>query len=319
MTNIQKKSIFAADEINCMKMKKLVIYFLAFFPLFVSAQTKHSKEKNDDDVKEQGVELYIGAGVYMGSKKCAKYYNGGPENVQTSSGGNTLGYIFGNQYRYDEIKDLIIENNKYIPRDSKISVSSYPKDDMRYSPAMLVQLGARYRFNSNWSIAISYSFARLKAKGSFFVTYSPRVPGNDNPEYLQYGLQGTENRSLIELTGAYTFETGSIVKPFIEFGGQFNYVRVKKFQAVIEGREYDLIDRYGGSNYVPGLSMQTYDVRQGGSGFGICGAVGLKLVVSKMVSLDPVFYVSGSKFNLAPYNTSLTFNYGAAVRISMMP
>ncbi|MBP5709806.1 MAG: hypothetical protein J6W84_02385 [Bacteroidales bacterium] len=302
-----------------MKMKKLVIYFLAFFPLFVSAQTKHSKEKNDDDVKEQGVELYIGAGVYMGSKKCAKYYNGGPENVQTSSGGNTLGYIFGNQYRYDEIKDLIIENNKYIPRDSKISVSSYPKDDMRYSPAMLVQLGARYRFNSNWSIAISYSFARLKAKGSFFVTYSPRVPGNDNPEYLQYGLQGTENRSLIELTGAYTFETGSIVKPFIEFGGQFNYVRVKKFQVVIEGREYDLIDRYGGSNYVPGLAMQTYDVRQGGSGFGICGAVGLKLVVSKMVSLDPVFYVSGSKFNLPPYNTSLTFNYGAAVRISMMP
>ena len=302
-----------------MKMKKLVIYFLAFFPLFVSAQTKHSKEKNDDDVKEQGVELYIGAGVYMGSKKCAKYYNGGPENVQTSSGGNTLSYIFGNQYKKEEIERLIIENNKYIPSDSKIDVSSYPKNDMRYSPAMMVQLGARYRFNSNWSIAISYSFARLKAKGPFFVTYSTNELGNEHPQELKYGLQGTENRSLIELTGAYTFETGSMVKPFIEFGGQFNYVRVKKFQAVIEGREYDLIDRYGGSNYVPGLAMQTYDVRQGGSGFGICGAIGLKLVVSKMVSLDPVFYVSGSKFNLAPYNTSLTFNYGAAVRISMMP
>ena len=301
-----------------MEMKKIVILFFAFLPLFVAAQTKHYGKKNDsEDVKDQGVDIYIGAGVYMGSKKTAAYYNGGPENAQTSSGGNTLEYVFGNQYWKDEIDRLIIENHKYIPSTSKIYISSYPKDDMRYSPAMMVQLGARYRFNSNWAIGISYSFARLKAKGSYFVTYSPRVPGNENPEYLEYKLQGTENRSFIELTGTYTFETGSIAKPFIEFGGQFNFVRVKKFQTVIEGHEYSLIDIYGGSGYVPNLSMQTYDVRQGGSGFGICGALGLKLVVSKMVSLDPVFYVSGSRINLAPYNTKLYFNYGAAIRITM--
>lgn len=253
----------------------------------------------------------------MGSKKTAAYYNGGSENKQSNNGGNTLDYIFGNKYWKDEIDQLIINNNKFISSTSKIFLSSYPENDMRYAPAVYVQIGAKYRFNNNWAIAISYAFARLTAKSSFGVQYSPRVPGNDHPETLFYKIQGKENRSLIELTGIYTIETNSIAKPFIELGGQFNFVRVKKLEANIEGRTFSLIDIYGGQPYVANTSMQTTEIKQGGSGFGICGAVGVKIAASRMVSIDPVFFVSGSRINLKGYYDKFTFNWGAAVRINM--
>ncbi|MCQ2286411.1 MAG: hypothetical protein MJZ76_06015 [Bacteroidales bacterium] len=304
-------------------MKKIVVILLLILPLLVVAQGKKSVKLKDDDEKEyeeHGTDLYIGAGLYMGGKKTAAYYSGMPENAITTSGGNSLNYIFGNTYIKDEIDNLIRDHHHSIPSGSKIFVSSYPEKDMRYAPALMVQLGAKYRFNPNWALSIAYSFAQLKAKGSFFVTYSPRESGNENPQYLPYGLQGKEHRSFIDLICTYTFDSEGRVRPFFDFGAQFNFVRVKKFQAQIEGRDFSLIDIYGGSSYVPGLDMQTYDVRLGGAGFGFSAALGLKLIFNNLVSLDPLVYCSYSRLGLEVAGSkSFSFSYGVAVRIIMAP
>ena len=130
---------------------------------------------------------------------------------------------------------------------------------------------------------------------------------------------------MIDLSASYLFSgVHKVVKPFVELGAQFNYVKVKKFDAVLLDKRNNpvytqtLLDIYNGANYVPGIDMQTYDVIYGGPGFGATFAVGLKLVVNKFVSLDPTFYGCMSRLHLKPYGESaMTFNYGVMLRVVM--
>ena len=136
---------------------------------------------------------------------------------------------------------------------------------------------------------------------------------------------------MIDLSVSYLFSGAHrVVKPFLEVGAQFNYVRVKKFDAVLLDEHNNpqltltLLDPYGGASYVPGVDMQTYDVIYGGGGFGFSFATGLKLVVNKYVSLDPTFYGCMSRLNLPVYDINskssekpFTFNYGVMLRVVM--
>ena len=106
------------------------------------------------------------------------------------------------------------------------------------------------------------------------------------------------------------------MKPFIELGAQFNFVRVKSFDAVIENKTYNLLDVYGGQTYIPGADMQELDTKYGGPGFGFMGAAGIKFAFNKGVSIDPCFYISFGKVGLNGYK-NFHFNYGAYVRLVM--
>lgn len=293
-------------------MKKLL------FLIFVLVMMAPVMAQNDDDrYKDSGIDFFIGAGVYMPGKGTANYYNGSPANAKTSTGGNTLGYLFKNSSWKERIDRSIVEHNRHISLDNLSKYTLECPEDMRYSPSLYIQLGAKYRFNKNVALSIAYSFSRCKAKDVFLLRYKTYELGNEHADYLTYDLVGKENRSFIDLIFTYLFDTGSMVEPFIEIAGQFNFVRVKSFQAIIEGEEYTLLDVYQGSQYVANTQMQTFKVNQGGAGGGFAGALGLKLKVSKVVSLDPVFFIGGSYINLdEPYN-KFTLNYGAQVRIVM--
>jgi hypothetical protein len=128
---------------------------------------------------------------------------------------------------------------------------------------------------------------------------------------------------MIDLSVSYLFsDLSRLVKPFIEVGAQFNYVRVKKFDAILldshntPALTLTLLDPYGGESYVPGVDMQTYNVIYGGPGYGISFSAGLKLVINRYVSIDPTFYGCFSHLHIKPYGQSvMTFNYGAMLRV----
>ncbi len=289
-----------------------LVYLLVI--AFIIPQLGWAQRDNGDDSDRAndmpGVDFVISGGIYFGSKKTAAYYNGKPENE------NNLNYIFDNFSWKKDIVKLITDNNNFISStDTAIGIKECP-GDMSYKPAMSVSIGASYRFNRHWRMSIYYTFARLTAKDIFTVGYTSIVPGNERNDYLQYLLIGKENRSFFDLTGSYTFHPHPFIKPFIEFGAQFNFVRVKSFDAVIEDREFSLLDMYGGSTYVAGASMQQYEPHYGGAGFAISGAVGVKFAFNESISIDPVFYISWGKINLTGYN-DFHFNYGAYVRLVM--
>lgn len=290
--------------------KKLFLFCFCLFAMFpiCFSQTDEELEMN---INGPGVDFSISGGIYFGSKTTAGYYSGIPSNE------NNLNYIFNNKSWKENIIQLIASHNQVVSPTDTIFINdeSYPRS-MRYKPSMSVSLGASYRFDRHWRINIYYTFARLVASDYFCVFYENHTLGNEVNDYFLYGLIGKENRSFFDLTGSYTFHVNKIVKPYIEFGAQFNFVRVKSFDAVIEDKEFGLLDIYGGSTYVQGAYMQTFEPHYGGAGWGVTASAGIKFAFSPSVSLDPCFYVSYGKINLEGYK-DCHFNYGAYVRIVM--
>ena len=273
---------------------------------------KGKKNQEPPSLLDRGFDFIIGAGVYFGGRYTAGYYSGIPENE------NNLDYIFGNYYRKQEIVDLIVKNNNFVSRyDSTIAVKEYPAK-MHYSPALSISLGFSYKFTKNWGLTFTYSLGLLVAKDFFTVNYDA-ISGNEHNDYLLYSLVGKESRSFFDLSARYIFHPSEIVKPFLEIGVQFNYVKVRKFLAIIEDKEFELLDLYRGQAYVPGVDRQKLNIIYGGPGFGFSAVAGLKIVCTKVISLDPIFYVSVSKLGLKGYNDfdKHSINYGAYVRIVM--
>ena len=299
-------------------LRKIALVLFAMLMLLpdnalAQKSAKDSLRKKDNlSLVDRGFDFIIGAGIYFGGRYNAGYYSGIPENE------NNLDYIFGNYYRKQEIINLITSHHSYISGyDSTIAVKEYPAK-MHYSPALSVSLGFSYKFTKNWGLTFTYSFCSLTAKDFFTVSYQA-ISGNEHNDYLLYSLVGKENRSFFDLSARYIFQTSSIVKPFLEMGVQFNYVRVKKFLAIIEDTEFELLDMYRGQNYVPGVDMQKFNVIYGGPGFGFSAVAGLKLVCTKVISVDPIFYLSVSKLGLKGYNDfdKHGINYGVYVRFVM--
>ena len=188
--------------------------------------------------------------------------------------------------------------------------------NMKYKPAVSVTLGARYRFDSHWRIGISYTYARTVAQDVFQLKFKNSVSGNERNNYLMYDLVGTENRSMIDITFSYTFQMHEMVKPFVELGGQFNFLRVKSFKAIIEDKDFSLLDEYGGVTYVQGADQQKFKTHYGGAGFALVGTVGISIDFKGKASLDPCFYANFGKLHLPNYQ-NFAFHCGAYIRLVM--
>jgi hypothetical protein len=303
-------------------MKQLIISIL-FLSLAVSVFAQREEigavvTFHDTTWYDRGFDFYIGGGMFWGGRQTALYYNGSKYNECN------LMYIFDNEYRTRELLEAVVSVYPHISMDDEIG---YRESDLNmlptYNLAANIGLGVRYKIRNNWGVSLSYTFSRLTTTNKLLLTYTS-VSGNmvDAPELT---LSGKEDRSMIDLSASYLFSgVHKMVKPFVELGAQFNYVRVKKFDAVLLDTHNNpvytqtLLDIYNGGNYVPGVDMQTYDVIYGGAGFGVSFAAGLKLVVNKYVSIDPTFYMCMSRLHLEPYGSKvMSLNYCAMVRVVM--
>lgn len=304
----------------------VAIFLLSGFSAFAQReQVGETVTFHDTTWYDRGFDFYIGGGMFFGGKKSALYYNGSSHNECN------LNYLFDNEYRRREILEQVVRLYPHVSINDEIG---YREEDLNWNPqynlSASVSLGVRYKIRDNWGVSLSYSFSRLTVINKLLLAISPSLPSNTTrmPELT---LSGKEDRSMIDLSVSYLFSGAHrVVKPFLEVGAQFNYVRVKKFDAVLLDEHNNpqltltLLDPYGGASYVPGVDMQTYDVIYGGGGFGFSFATGLKLVVNKYVSLDPTFYGCMSRLNLPVYDLNsksmekpFTFNYGVMLRVVM--
>ena len=322
--------IFAIESkigksMNKMNIKHCAIVFCVLFAMFLPLCVVAQREQVGDAVTfhdttwyDRGFDVYIGGGMFWGGKKTALFYNGSSYNQCG------LDYLFDNEYRLREIQEVVTRLYPHISMNDQIGYDERDLNmDPHYNLGSCVTLGARYKIRNNWGISLSYTFSRLTVTNKLLLTYTS-VSGNQyrSPELT---LMGREDRSMIDLSMSYLFSgVHRIVKPFIEVGAQFNYAKVKKFDAVLLDDRNNpqltltLLDPYNGANYVPGVDMQTYDVIYGGPGFGASFSAGLKFVINKYVSLDPTFYGCMSRINLEVYGSKyMTFNYGVALRVVM--
>lgn len=286
-------------------MKKGII-LLAF--MLIMPYILHCQQTKDtlNSMVDKGFDFVIGGGIYFANKFTANYYNGNPQNE------NSIDYLLGNKYYYDDINKLIKNAHQYV--SDSVFLGELPQD-MRYKASMAVSLGFKYKFNKNWGISLYYSFTKLTATDIVTFVYKGEQ-GNIRNDYIQEHLVGKESRSLFDLYVSYLFHPSKVVKPFVDFGFQFNYVKIPEFYALIEGQKFNLLDYYNGVNYVPGLDRQQYNTIFGGAGYGMSFAAGVKLAFNRYISIDPTFYLSASSFNLTGYK-DIRLNYGMFIRVIM--
>lgn len=309
-------------------LKRIVVLLLLFCAMVVSFAQKDTLITGvpvtitDKTWADRGFDFYIAGGMLFGDKFNANYYNGSKYNE------NNLSFIFNNQYWYEEWQRTVAEYYPHISMNDQIYVKD-PDDldwNLHYKLSMMVSLGARYKLSKGWAIALSYSFSRLTSSTHVLLSANT-VIGNQYKQPV-VAIVGKEYRSMIDLSASYLFSSvHPVAKPFVELGIQFNYAKVKSFEAALldkdghaVGSTYSLLNIYDNQGYYPGA--QTYDYIFGGPGFGFSGAAGLKIVCGKYVSIDPTFYCYFGRLGVyqgknVTGENKFTFNYGAQIRIVM--
>ncbi len=290
----------------CKNSVLIVLSIVLAFPFSGWAQ----KSNKEDKWQLDGFEVFFSGGLYFANKNTASFYNGSPENTMN------LGLIFNNEYVFDRVTELVKLNHGYV---STIALGALP-DIMSYGPAMSVQLGFKYRFKENWSFGMNYSFARVKTVGEFIIDFPGLPPSNVYLTYTTGALVAEEERSTIEMSVGYTMHNHTIAKPFFEIGAQFNYMKIRNFDAVIEGTTFSLMsERENPTN--PGVQGIPYNYVWGGSGYGFSASFGVKIAASPSISIDPVFTLSANSLGygrlLTTYDHGFYFNYAAMIRLTI--
>ncbi len=290
-----------------MLYKRLIFILFLFSILSGFAQTKGKGKK--ETWSTAGFDFYIGGGIYLADKATANYYNGAPENEAN------LNLLFDNTYRFNEISLLVKNNYAYV---DSLWLGDYPKN-MSYKVGTIFGLGVKYKLNKDWGIALNYSTVKLTASDVFLIMFD-LPPGNERNNYAMEYLTAKEERSFFDLSVSRLFHLNPVLKPFVELGLQFNYLKVKSFQAVIEDSPFDMLSSVS-SNYIPGQTNPTNYRNWAAPGYGLSLTGGLKIVFNESFSLDPAINFSISSFghsdNLYGFFTGFTFNYNLMIRLVM--
>ncbi len=244
-------------------------------------------------------------GYYKASSYHAEFYNAAPYNV------NNLNYVFGNTYWYNDIKNDFTE---YANRDS-FWVEEYPTK-MKYNAAMMGGFSLRYNRSEMVSFNLHFNFAKLHLIDIVNFQVYPAYPG-EVESYVPCEVFGTESRSNIDFTVMFAFSPEKPFSAIAELGFNLNNALVKESRIRILGYDYNLVDVYGSGGYVPNTGNDGFTVRQGGIGFGLSSAAGIRYRMSPDFAVEWVMNLYYTRVKLEGYEEEYGMHYGTLLRLVM--
>lgn len=272
-------------------MNKKIIFgvlFFLFYPLILLAQSNLYSD-TEECAKRSGIEYGGIAGFYIPGNGSAGFYSGKPENE------NNANYILRNKFWYDEIYKLV---GAY----DTVFIREYP-DRMRYNPAFSFGLFVKYSINCRTGFYLQFHYAKLTAKDIISFEVDPPVDYLAEPDIRLYPVIGIEERNMVDLGFNYAFGNNPVARFMLGGGINMNNTLVKESVLRIEDKPFNMINIYSnGQTYIPGAALQSYQIRQGGIGFGIFGTLGGRFEFSPAIAIEPGIAVYYKKINLEAYN-----------------
>lgn len=271
---------------HSLRIPRRLVFVFVFVYLSFAGFSQPDDYSNPDRCKERrGLEYGGIAGFYMAGKSTAGFYSGKPGNE------NNVNYVFRNTYWYNEIYQLL---GAY----DTVFVREYP-EEMKYDPAFSFGVFARYDLNCNTGIILQFSYAKLRAKDVVTVEVDPKEYLTE-PDIRLCSIYGTEERNLLDLGIVHAFGKNPVSRFLIGAGVNMNNSLVKEHMIQIGTKSYNLVNVYGNNNYIPGGNQQSYEIRQGGIGFGLYGTIGGRFEFSPAVALEPGFTFYYKKIAIDP-------------------
>jgi len=258
----------------------VAILLISGLTTFPSMAQNNNKGKAEVDISQDGRGWVFGLnfGVYYPSKKTASYYDGQASNE------NNVNFIMSNTYRYDQIFKALLAYDTVI-------VAGLPSN-MHYQPALQPGLYAQFSFNPELALMIEFNYMRLKANDNIGLEVDPK-PYATLQDIRLFPLRGVEERVYGDIGLKRTFQYAEKRAWFINAGLNVNSTKVKKCSFYItdpatqQEVEYDMVNRYGNTTYVPNSNLQTYNVYQGGIGFGMFLGGGASMKFANGMMCEP--------------------------------
>lgn len=251
--------------------------------LYSSSLIAQESYTSDNCINRSGFEYGVAGGIFLANNKTADFYSAKPGNE------NNLDYLLRNSYRYNEIKQLVDFHDT-------IFVLEYP-GKMSYSPAFSFGLFVKYDFNCQTGIYAQFSYVKLNASDVISFEVDPKEYLTE-PDIRLYPVKGVEERNMLDLGISHAIGLNKTARMTVGGGICMNNTLVKESSIYIEEKKYSLVNVYGNRPYVPGTNQQSYEIRQGGIGFGIYGNVGARLEFSPAIAIEPGIIVHLMKVNL---------------------
>ena len=233
-------------------------------PLLSAEAQGYRKQKTDDF--PTGLSVSIDAGLLMADKKQAAFYSGSPGTPN-----ELYRVLHSEQYGNQIWTDLV--NQGLISPSSVQSYREFKVDEwatMDYKLAYQLGVAIRYGYAHVWGWRLGFDFAQLNATGQFFLSKGVQNPGVD--QYVVCGVYGTEKRILIDLALTKRFNLTKRVGMEVDLGFDLNNTKVAKNAIVVGGKEYSILDVWGGQSPYQGIGTYEY-MNQGGIGIGGFGAL----------------------------------------------
>lgn len=277
-------------------MKYFLLTFLSLAPLLTLAQ------KTEQQPIFGGLSYGLNAGIYLPDYHPANFYNGNPENE------NSIDMVFNNYYYIQEIQNRL----GYLI--DTVTPYTLP-GKVKYNPAMSVGFHFRYELAKNLAFFAQFTYVKLTASDAFLLHL--RLPQNYSldPTYESCAIWGTEKRSMIDIGINRIFPLKDVMNLFVESGLHLNNTRVVENKIKIAGQDYSIVNIYGSQGYIPNAQQQTYEVYQGGIGFGVFFTGGLKFVFNENLSVDPGVTFYWKEINLGN-NDGFHPNFNPFIRFS---
>ncbi|MCF8365275.1 MAG: hypothetical protein K9H16_05810 [Bacteroidales bacterium] len=302
---------------------KSQILIMIFMLLAAFAQSQNrtpqftENERNWSEYDLTGWRFGINIGMYFANNYSAQYYSGERFNE------NNIEYVLNNKYWYEEIVQELNSNRIYnnfdwlpppdytpnfnqwlaeydVQQGEKAWWIYYPVE-MKYDAAISPGFYVKYNFNNTTGVFAQTNYVELKTSGAFQMTIDT-VTYTSEPGFRTGFIRGKERRSTIDIGISKFYRTGTFTSIFIETGLHMNSTKVLESRIQIGRREYNLVNNYSSGGYVPNSNGTTYEIYQGGIGFGIFLNGGLKFILNEQVSIDPGFSVYYKNLKLEGYS-----------------
>lgn len=248
-------------------IRKISLLILALVLLALPASAQ-KKKKATDASRLSGLYLSVDAGLLVPDAKQAQFYGGRP-GVNTNTIDRVLhSELYGQQIWSDLVESQLISPSA-IGDYRALQVVEYPSQ-MYYKLTYQLGVGFRYVYPSQWGWLMRFDYSQLTAAGQFNLSSDNGTGLLGHNQYVTCDIYGIEKRTLVDFGILKRIPITEMIDLELAVGFDVNSTKVQKNGMRINGKNYSILDVWGGYSPYPGIQPYEYfnEGKMGIGGFG---------------------------------------------------
>jgi len=293
-------------------MRHFFIYIGILSNLLVYGQDAGDTDEASS-TNNKGLSMGLSVGAYFANKHTALLYDGYGFDVE----GNRQN--FENSFMYNKIvleygggygqTDYIAQELGVAHGEWTFNESDMP-NNMRYMPAFIVGLQARYSVDSKNAILVNVNGSKINVSGNFTITTTSSTPINQVPKNIQtFAIRGVEQRLLLQFGYQRLLGESEKFNVLVEGGLNVTIAKFDKNEILINNLLIDLTQSLNSA------AFPSYVIRKPvGTGFGAFAGLGVNASMSDNVKIQLVYNPTYEQIKLGK-DSKLKFQHSINLRM----